>query len=97
MTPLGYQGEFVFCRPQIPGDHAGRIFRIWSRWLVAHREKSLEEFNSSDCRHIPIIHQVELQGFQGRQEFDFGGRRARRVPDLDEMARNMDREMGNNN
>ena len=63
-----------------PGPQSGRIFEIWSRWLVIHREKSLEEFRASINRHIPNIHPVERQGFMGRQVWDTDDRRVPQLP-----------------
>ena len=66
-----------------PGHQSGRIYEIWSRWLVIHREKSLEEFQASINQHIPIIHPVEREGFMGRQVWDVNDQRVpQRVPAL---------------
>ena len=80
MKPLGYHGDYVICQKIGPGPNSGRVFSIWSRWLLIHREKSLEEYRVSNNRHIPIIHEVERQGFMGRQIWDTNDRRVPALP-----------------
>ena len=81
MKPLGYHGDYVLCQKIGPGpQHSGRVYSIWSRWLLIHREKSVEEYRASNNRHIPMIHEVERQGFMGRQIWDTHDRRVPALP-----------------
>ena len=65
LKPLGFEGEYVFVQRPGPHPQAHRVYRIWSRWLDIHRHKTQAEFDVSDGRFIPLIHQDELDGFPG--------------------------------